>query len=80
MRIVCDFSSELKGHNLMCDNFFILYKLGQLLLNKPRYNVEHCTKKKKTELSQQISNKANKQQISNKTFTVLLFILQKIVQ
>ena len=58
MRVVCDLivSSELRIHNLICDNFFTSYKLGQLLLKK-NITMIGTIRKNKTELPQQMSNK-----------------------
>ena len=33
-RIVTDLTSDLRGHNITCDNFFTFYNLSQILLKQ----------------------------------------------
>ncbi|XP_050509073.1 piggyBac transposable element-derived protein 4-like, partial [Diabrotica virgifera virgifera] len=56
MRVVCDLSSDLKGHNITCDNFFTSYNLGQFLL-KRKITMLGTIRKNKPELPTQIANK-----------------------
>ena len=53
---VYDDTSELRGHNVTCDNFFTLYNLGQLLL-KRKLTMVGTVRKNKPELPQPITNK-----------------------
>ncbi|XP_050512449.1 piggyBac transposable element-derived protein 4-like [Diabrotica virgifera virgifera] len=56
MRVVCDLSSDLKGQNITCDNFFTSYNLGQFLL-KRKITMLGTIRKNKPELPTQIVNK-----------------------
>lgn len=56
MRVVADLTSELRGHNITCDNFFTSYDLGQLLLRR-KLTMLGTIRKNKPELPQQMTNK-----------------------
>ncbi|CAH1999335.1 unnamed protein product [Acanthoscelides obtectus] len=55
MRVVCDLTSDLRGHNVTCDNFFTSYNLGQFLL-KRKITMIGTIRRNKPELPQ-LTNK-----------------------
>lgn len=56
MRVVSDLTSELRGQNITCDNFFTSYNLGQLLL-KRKLTMLGTIRKNKPELPHKMTNK-----------------------
>lgn len=56
MRVVSDLTTELRGHNVTCDNFFTSYNLGQFLL-KRKITMLGTIRKNKPELPQNLCNK-----------------------
>jgi len=45
-RVVTDLTSDLRGHNITCDNFFISYNLSQILLKRKLTMLETIRKNK----------------------------------